>query len=41
MKLDHKTYADFMTRLDEVEDLLDDVDPLRPTQVVGFYFQAL
>lgn len=23
MKLDPKTYADFMTRLDEIEDLLD------------------
>lgn len=39
MKLDPKTYADFMTRLDEVEDLLDDVEP--STAMAEAQFSAL
>jgi len=39
MKLDPKTYADFMTRLDEVEDLLDDVEPC--TTMAEAQFSAL
>ena len=40
MKLDPKTYADFMIRLDEVEELLDDyVEPL--TDMAETHFSAV
>lgn len=39
MKLDPTTYADFMTRLDEVEDLLYDVEP--STAIAEAHFSAL